>query len=319
MQYRPRTRIVMTGATGQSFHNFNQVYREDPTFEVVAFTAPKASGLVGSCYPAALAGPLYLKGLPIIDEAELERCCRRDRIDQVVFAADRLQAAEVMQTAARVMAAGASFGLLGPAQTQLSAAVPVLAVSAPSADGCPSRTSRWLMHQLRQRGLRLAAVPQPLHLGAVNLTLQRFDSLAALATADGQAAMRLAYQPYLAAGATVYAGADYGEIVRRAEEEADVILWDGSSEVPFIRPDLHIAVLGPQLAADSQYCASMALPLADVVVAETDSADERLPATESLLRQLNAKAAVQLGRNTDPASVLEGYLQRFLQQLLVQV
>jgi predicted GTPase len=319
MQYRPRTRIVMTGAIDQSFHNFNQVYREDPTFEVVAFTAPKASSLVGSRYPAALAGPLYLKGLPIIDEVELERCCRRDRIDQAVFAADRLQAAEVMQTAARVMAAGASFGLLGPAQTQLSAAVPVLAVSALSADGRPSRTSRWLVHQLRQRGLRLAAVPLPLRLGAASLNLQRFASLADLAAASGPAAMHLAYQPYLAAGATVYAGADYGEIVRRAEEEADVILWDGSSDVPFIRPDLHIAVLEPQLAAASQYSASVALQLADVVVVETDAADEMPPAIESQLRQLNAKAAVQLGHNTDPASALESYLQRFLQQLPVKV
>lgn len=331
MHYRLRTRVVMAGATDRSFHNFNQVYREDPTFEVIAFTAAEASGLVGSRYPAALAGPLYLDGLPILNEADLERCCRRDRVDQVVFAADGAQAAEIMQTAARAMAAGANFELLGPAQTMLTAAVPVIAVSTLQADGRTSRTSRWLVQQLRQRGLRLVVVPQPWRWStAVSPTLQRFASLADLATTDSLAADRQAYEPYLAAGATVYTGLDYGEIVRRAEEEADLILWDSSSgDFPFIRPDLHIAVLAPQLtaAAASQYPANVTLRLADVVVAEAAAAEARSPGLDDLLsslRELNPKAKAvpvcyDTDTETDTDSALESYLRRFLQQLPVKV
>jgi predicted GTPase len=238
-------RVLILGAAGRDFHNFNMVYRDDPAVRVVAFTAAQIPGISHRRYPPELAGALYPDGIPIADEAELEVLCRDHRIDEVVFAYSDLAHAEVMHLASRALATGADFTLLGPKRTMLEAARPVIAVTAVRTGCGKSQVARYLSRHLAARGKRVAVLRHPMPYGdLLRERVQRFTTLADLDAARCTAEEREEYEPHLAAGNIVYAGVDYAAILAAASAEVDLILWDaGNNDFPFIRPDLHIVVI----------------------------------------------------------------------------
>ena len=242
-----RTRIVIMGAAGRDFHNFNVVYRDEAAFEVIAFTAAQIPGIAGRRYPAVLAGPLYPDGIAIVQETELETLIHTQEIDQIVFAYSDLAHAELMHLASRALAAGADFTLLGPQRTMIAAGVPVIAVSAVRTGCGKSPVSRWLSRELRSRGLRVAVVRHPMPYGDLaRQSVQRFSNRADLDRAACTIEEREEYEPHLAAGNVVYAGVDYVSIIDQAGRESDLILWDGgNNDFPFVRPDLHIVLVDP--------------------------------------------------------------------------
>ncbi len=273
-----RSRLVIMGAAGRDFHNFNLVYRQTPAVEVVAFTAAQIEGISDRRYPPSLAGPLYPQGIAIVPEADLELICHRYQVDQVVFAYSDLSHPQVMHLASRVLATGADFLLLGPERTMLQASVPVIAVSAVRTGCGKSQVSRWLSQRLRGRGLRLAVIRHPMPYGDLEQQrLQRFASPADLTAAHCTLEEREEYEPHLAVGNLVYAGVDYGEIVPRAAAEADLILWDGgNNDFPFVRPDFHIVLVDALRPGDETgyHPGEAVLRMADVVVvAKADTAD----------------------------------------------
>ena len=293
-----RRRVVIMGAAGRDFHNFNTVYRDDPAAEVVAFTAAQIPGIEGRRYPAALAGTLYPDGIPIVDEAELEDLVRRDAVDRVVFAYSDVTHETVMHKASRVLAAGADFVLLGPHRTMLRAKVPVIAVTAVRTGCGKSQVSRWLSRYLRERGLRVAAIRHPMPYGDLaRQTVQRFESVADLDIADCTIEEREEYEPHIALGNLVFAGVDYAAIVESAAKEADLILWDGgNNDFSFIRPDLNI-VLVDALRPDqltTHHPGEAALRMADVVVInKVDAAgDRQVAAIERAVRGIDPEATI---------------------------
>lgn len=265
-----RMRIVILGAAGRDFHNFNVVYRDDPAAEVVAFTAAQISGIAGRRYPHTLAGPLYPQGIPIVDEDELDTLLRRERIDQVVFAYSDVSHAHVMHLASRVLASGADFVLLGPQRTMIPATVPVIAISAVRTGSGKSQTSRYLSARIRSWGLRVAVLRHPMPYGDLERqAVQRFSSRTDLDDACCTVEEREEYEPHLALGNTVWAGVDYGRIATQAACEADLILWEGgNNDFPFLRPDLHIVLVDPLRPGHevSHHPGETVLRMADVVV-----------------------------------------------------
>lgn len=273
----PRTRIVIMGAAGRDFHNFNVVYRDDPACEVVAFTAAQIGGIASRRYPPSLAGPLYPEGIPVIGEDELEAWCGRGRVEQVVFAYSDIAHADVMHHASRALAAGADFLLLGPERTMLAARLPVIAVSAVRTGCGKSQTARWLSRLLRRHDLSVSVIRHAMPYGDLERqAVQRFATRADLAAAHCTIEEREEYEPHLAAGNIVYAGVDYGRILQQAQRTADVILWDGgNNDFPFIRPDLHIVLVDPLRPGHetTHHPGEAVLRMADVVVvAKTDAA-----------------------------------------------
>lgn len=244
-----RTRVVILGAAGRDFHDFNVLFRDDPSYEVVAFTATQIPDIAGRRYPAALAGDLYPEGIPVADEAELERLITGEQIDLVVFAYSDVRHAHVMHLAARANAAGAAFLIPGD-QTMLSSSKPVVSVTAVRTGAGKSQTSRKIRSILAAAGRTTAAIRHPMPYGnLVRQRLQRFTSFADLDAADVTIEEREEYEPYLREGAIVFAGADYQAILTAAEAEADVIVWDGgNNDTPFIRPDIDICVVDPHRA-----------------------------------------------------------------------
>jgi predicted GTPase len=241
---KTRRRVVILGAAGRDFHNFNAVYRDDPAVEVVAFTATQIPGVADRRYPPVLSGPHHPAGIPILDESRLEEICRTQKADTVVFAYSDVEHAHVMHLASRALAAGADFALLGPRRTMLSSAKPVIAVTAVRTGCGKSQIARWLSRYLRERGQRVAALRHPMPYGDLaQERVQRFAARADLDAAKCTAEEREEYEPHIAAGNVVFAGVDYAAILAAAEAEADIIVWDGgNNDFPFIAPDLHIAV-----------------------------------------------------------------------------
>ncbi len=270
-------RVVIMGTAGRDFHNFNMVYRDDLRYQVIAFTATQIPGIAGRRYPPALAGERYPDGLPIVDEAELERLCREEAIDEVAFSYSDVTHQTVMHAASRALAGGADFVLLGPRRTMIAAKVPVIAVSAVRTGCGKSQVGRWLSAHLRDRGLSAAVLRHPMPYGQLERqAVQRFASRDDLAAADCTIEEREEYEPHIAAGHPIFAGVDYARIVELAEREAQVILWEGgNNDYPFLRPDLHI-VLADALRPDqetSHHPGEAVLRMADVaVIAKTDSA-----------------------------------------------
>ncbi|MGK7944086.1 MAG: cyclic 2,3-diphosphoglycerate synthase [Microcystaceae cyanobacterium] len=265
-----RQRIIIMGAAGRDFHNFNQVYRNNPQFEVVAFTATQISGIAGRSYPPSLAGELYPNGIPIVEQSELERLCQTENIDTVVFAYSDVKHTEVMHIASSVLASGADFQLLGTKNTFLKANIPVIAVSAVRTGCGKSQTTRWLSKLLRQKELKVAAIRHPMPYGDLEKQkVQRFATFDDLTAADCTIEEREEYEPHIAAGNIVYAGVDYGLIMEKAQSEADVLLWDGgNNDFPFIKPDLHLVLTDPLRSGDETHYhpGEMVLRLADIVL-----------------------------------------------------
>ncbi len=300
-QKKTPIRIIIMGAAGRDFHNFNQVYRHNKDVEVVAFTAAQISGIANRRYPASLAGSLYPEGIPIVAETELESLCRREQIDCVVFAYSDLTHAEVMHLASRAMVAGADFLLLGPEKTMLPAQVPVIAVSAVRTGCGKSQTTRWLSKLLRQKGLKVAVIRHPMPYGDLEKQIvQRFASKADLDVAKCTIEEREEYEPHLEVGNIVYAGVDYGLIVNKAEQEADIILWDGgNNDFPFIQPDLHLVLVDPLRPGDetTHHPGEVVLRMADIaIIAKVDSAaDADVQRVSDTVKRVNPKAVIVRG------------------------
>ncbi len=278
-QQSARTRVVIMGAAGRDFHNFNMVYRDDPGSEVVAFTATQIPKIAGRRYPPSLAGEHYPHGIAIVDETELSELCVHQHIDQVVFAYSDVTHARVMHTASVVLSSGADFVLLGPEHTMLPAKVPVIATSAVRTGCGKSQTTRWLSALLKQQGRQIAVIRHPMAYGDLERqAVQRFASRNDLDAARCTIEEREEYEPHLGLGNIVYAGVDYARIVARAEVEADVILWDGgNNDFPFIRPDLHLVLVDPLRPGNetTHHPGEAVLRMADIiVVAKANSASD---------------------------------------------
>jgi predicted GTPase len=265
-----RQRVLILGAAGRDFHDFNTVFRDDAGVEVVAFTATQIPGIGGRRYPASLAGPLYPDGIPIEDESRLEEICAAERVDQVVLAYSDLTHPQAMHMASRALATGAGFRMLGPRRTMLRSSRPVVAVSAVRTGCGKSQTARWLAARLRDRGLRVVALRHPMPYGDLEAQrVQRFASHQDIDDASCTAEEREEYEPYVEAGAVVYAGVDYAAILARAEQEAQVILWDGgNNDFPFVEPQVHVVLvdaLRPD-QVDTHHPGEATLRMADIVV-----------------------------------------------------
>lgn len=308
-----RRRVVVLGAAGRDFHVFNTLYRDDPACEVVAFTAAQIPGIAGRRYPAVLAGPLYPGGIPIVAEEDLEELCRRERVATVVFAYSDVPHQHVMHLASRALACGADFVLPGPDRTMLAARVPVIAVSAVRTGCGKSQVARWLTRRLATRGLRVVAMRHPMPYGDLaREAVQRFASRDDLAAARCTIEEREEYEPHLANGTVVYAGVDYAAILARAEQEAEVIVWDGgNNDFPFLRPDLHL-VLVDALRPDqisTHHPGETVARMADVIVVnKVDAAPQAdVQAAIAACRAVNPSAAVVRTaspvRLDDPAAV----------------
>jgi predicted GTPase len=295
MPEKPR-RVVIVGAAGRDFHNFNVVYRDDPSVRVVAFTATQIPGIAGRAYPAPLAGSLYPEGIPIHDEDELETICRRLEVDEVVFAYSDVEHAQVMHVASRTLAVGADFSLLGPRRTMLRSRLPVVAVSA-ARTGCgKSQTSRFISRRLRDKGLRVAVLRHPMPYGdLVAQRVQRFATAADLDAARCTNEEREEYEPHLEIGNVVFAGVDYAAILEKAEEEAEILIWDGgNNDYPFLAPDLHVAIadaLRPDQVT-THHPGEAVLRMADVVVVnKVDAArSEDVQRLEAAVKAINPRA-----------------------------
>jgi predicted GTPase len=310
------------GAAGRDFHNFNQVYRNNPKVEVVAFTATQIAGIANRFYPSSLAGSLYPNGIPIVEESELESLCQKEHIDQVVFAYSDVPHKEVMHIASKALASGADFTFLGPQHTMLKAKVPVIAVSAVRTGCGKSQTTRWLSKLLKQKGLKVAAIRHPMPYGDLEKqAVQRFASFADLDVANCTVEEREEYEPHLAAGNIVYAGVDYQRIVAQAEQEADIILWDGgNNDFPFISPDLHIVIVDPLRPGDetTHHPGEVSLRMADVViVAKVDvAATADVQKVIENVRSVNRKAIVIKGRS--PITLQSSMSLRNLRVLVIE-
>jgi len=295
------TRIVIMGAAGRDFHNFNVVYRDDPASRVVAFTAAQIPAIADRRYPAALAGERYPGGIPILDEGRLADLCRAEQVDQVVFAYSDISHAEVMHKASIVLAAGADFVMLGPERTMIRARVPVIAVCAVRTGCGKSQTTRWLSARLKTHGLKVAVIRHPMPYGDLERqAVQRFATRADLDAAGCTLEEREEYEPHLALGNLVYAGVDYPEIVRQAQDEADIILWDGgNNDFSFVRPDLHIVLVDPLRAGHetSHHPGEAVLRMADIVlIAKSNSASAAdLATVRDNVRRIRPDATVVHG------------------------
>jgi predicted GTPase len=293
-----RTRTLILGAAGRDFHNFNMVYREQPEVEIVAFTATQISDIADRIYPPSLAGPLYPDGIPIIEETELEKLCREKKIAQVVFAYSDISHIELMHLASRILVAGADFILLGPEHTMLQAKVPVIAVCAVRTGCGKSPATLWLSKLMRQRNISAAVIRHPMPYGELEKQkVQRFATIPDLDVAECTLEEREEYEPHLNIGNVVYAGVDYEKIVRAAEKEADLILWDGgNNDFPFIRPDLHIVLVDPLRPGHetAYYPGEVVLRMADIVViGKIDAAAEAdVRKVEQAVRAVNPNAAI---------------------------
>jgi len=245
-----QTRVIIMGAAGRDFHDFNTVFRDDPRYQVVAFTATQIPDIANRTYPAELAGALYPDGIPIYPEEELPRLIRELRADAVVFSYSDVSHQYVMHRASLVLAEGADFWLLGPNRTMLRSRCPVLAVVAARTGSGKSQTSRKLVRLLREAGWRVVVVRHPMPYGDLRRQVcQRFASYQDLDEHRCTIEEREEYEPHLDRGAIVYAGVDYGRILRAAEEEADIILWDGgNNDLPFFQPDYTVCVVDPHRA-----------------------------------------------------------------------
>lgn len=265
-----RRRVLIVGAAGRDFHNFNVRYRDDSTFEVVAFTATQIPGIEGRTYPADLAGSLYPEGIPIHPEDDLEKLIEDLSVDEVVFSYSDISHNAVMHLASRALAAGADYMLLGPRSTALEPEVPCIAVCAVRTGSGKSQTTRAVTRILKEAGKKVAVVRHPMPYGKLQEQIaQRFETYQDLIDADCTIEEREEYEPHLAQGSIVYAGVDYGEILQMAQKEADVVLWDGgNNDLPFYVPDVWITVADPlRVGHETTYHPGEAnLRAADIVV-----------------------------------------------------
>ena len=294
-------KIIIIGAAGRDFHNFNTFYRDNPAYNVVAFTAAQIPDIAGRKYPASLAGSLYPNGIPIYDQADLERLIKDLDVDACVFSYSDVPYTFVMGLGAVVNAAGAAFTQLGHKNTMLKSDKPVIAVGA-SRTGCgKSQTSRRIIEILMANGLKVIAVRHPMPYGDLEAQkVQRFATIEDLAKHNCTIEEMEEYEPHVIRGNVIYAGVDYEAILRAAENDpsgCDVILWDGgNNDFPFYRPDLMVTVVDPHRPGHelSYYPGEITVRLADVVVInKIDSADfDNIQAVRANIERVNPRAVV---------------------------
>jgi predicted GTPase len=291
-------RVIIMGAAGRDFHDFNVVYRDDPSVEVVAFTATQIPFIDDREYPAVLAGSNYPGGIPIHPEEELEELIRDRKVTDVVFAYSDVSYEDVMHVSSRVLAAGSNFTLLGPEATMLRARVPVVAVCAVRTGCGKSQTTQYLAELLKRQGLRVVAVRHPMPYGDLAAQkVQRFADLADLDAANVTVEEREEYEAHIRAGTIVYAGVDYEAILEQAQMECDVLLWDGgNNDLPFYRPDVLITVVDPLRAGHERlyHPGEANVRMADaVLVNKVDVAEpDDLERLEASVRDLNPAAPI---------------------------
>ena len=291
-------KILILGAAGRDFHNFNVVFRGDPEYNVVAFTANQIPGIANRRYPTELAGPLYPAGIPIFEEKDLERLVKEHEIDAAVFSYSDISYPNLMHLASRVVASGADFWLLSSSRTQLKSSVPVISICAVRTGCGKSPVGRLVASELRREGQRVVVVRHPMPYGDLAAqAVQRFAVMEDLDRHQCTIEEREEYEPHLREGTIVYAGVDYGRILRQAEKEADVVLWDGgNNDTPFYESDLQVVVADPHRPGHelAYYPGEVNLRRADVVVInKVDTASpENVETVRKNIRASNPQARV---------------------------
>jgi predicted GTPase len=294
---RPR-RVIIMGAAGRDFHNFNLCFRDRSEYRVVAFTAAQIPTIEGRCYPAELAGKLYPKGIPIYPESDLVSLIHSESVDLVVFSYSDVSYGDLMHHEAQVSAAGADFMMVGVAHTQLKARVPVVSVGAVRTGCGKSQTTRRICEILAQNGKTMVVVRHPMPYGdLVRQKVQRFASREDFDRFHCTIEEREEYEPHIERGTVVYAGVDYGEVLSQAQEEADILVWDGgNNDTPFFKPTVHIVLVDPHRPGHElrYYPGETNLRLADaVVINKVDTVDPRnLDQMRDNIRRVNSKAVV---------------------------
>lgn len=305
--------MLILGAGGRDFHNFNMVFRDNPDFEVVGFTAAQIPGIVGRRYPPELAGNLYPEGIPILPEDDMEKIVKDRGIDLVVLAYSDLTYSDVGSKLSRALAAGASFMILGPRDTMLESSKPVLAVTAVRTGSGKSTVSRAIVEELVKRGFQVAPIRHPMAYGDLaQAAVQVFETYEDLDRYNVTVEEREEYEQYIRMGLRVYAGVDYGRILARAERDADIILWDGgNNDWPFIRPDLMITVADAMRPGQevSSFPGEVNARMADVVI--INKADQAKPDAikhiKENIKRINPNALVAVAESVvtadDPSKI----------------
>ncbi len=275
-----KNRVIIIGAAGRDFHNFNVVYRDNPNHEVIAFTAAQIPDIDGRKYPASLAGKLYLNGIPIYDEKDLEKIIRERKVDECVLSYSDLSYQSVMRLGSRVIAAGAKFSMLGTSSTMIKSEKPIIAIVAVRTGCGKSQTSRAVVEILKSVGKKVVSIRHPMPYGDLEeQKIQRYASITDLVKHKCTIEEMEEYEPHIVMGSVVYAGVDYGAILKRAEKEADVIVWDGgNNDMSFYKPNLTITVVDPLRAGHevSYYPGEVNFRLADIIVInKIDSANSK--------------------------------------------
>ncbi|UCH57731.1 MAG: GTPase [Candidatus Bathyarchaeota archaeon] len=297
-------RVIIMGAAGRDFHNFNTFYKGNPDYEIVAFTAAQISeidaesGVEHRVYPPELAGERYPEGIRIYPESMLESLIEELSVDEVVFAYSDVSHGYVMDEASRVLAAGASFTLLGPKATMIKPTKPLISVCASRTGSGKSPTSRWLISRLKEKGYRVVVIRHPMPYGNLRKQkVQRFEVMEDLDKHDCTIEEREDYEPHLERGAIVFAGVDYGLILKEAEKEADIVLWDGgNNDFPFYEPTIHIVLVDPHRAGHelSYYPGETNVRMADIVIVSkvNTARPEDVERTMENARKINPKARI---------------------------
>ncbi|NQU26971.1 MAG: GTPase [Candidatus Marinimicrobia bacterium] len=317
-----KIKTLIMGAAGRDFHNFNVIYRNNAKYDVVAFTATQIPDIEGRLYPAALAGELYPEGILIHDESDLEVLIERHEVEEVVFAYSDVSYETVMRKAARVIAVGAHFKLLGSKPTMIKSTKPVIGIGAVRTGCGKSQTTRLVAKILKDAGKKVAAIRHPMPYGdLVAQKVQRFASIDDLKKHKCTIEEMEEYEPHINTGTIIYAGVDYEAILREAEQEADVILWDGgNNDLPFYQLDLNIVVVDPHRPGHeiSYFPGETNLLMADVVIInKIDSADaEDIEEVRWNIREVNPDAIVIDGAS--PISVEDAHLILGKRALIVE-
>ncbi len=298
MAVSKRINTIIVGAAGRDFHNFNMLYRDNETYNVIAFTAAQIPNIAGRKYPAALAGTSYPKGIPIYEEKDLEQLIRTHHVDEVVFSYSDVTYRHVMSLSSRVTTAGADFKILSAHNTMIKSNKPVISVCAVRTGSGKSQTCRKVAKLLHEFGFRVAAVRHPMPYGDLEKQkVQRFATVGDLKKHKCTIEEMEEYEPHIVSGTIIYAGVDYEAILRQAENDADIIIWDGgNNDLPFYKPDVHIVVADPLRVGDElrYYPSEANLRMADVVVInKIDSATpESVFTLRENIRSVNTKAKI---------------------------
>ena len=297
-------KVIIMGAAGRDFHNFNSFYRSNPDYEVVAFTAAQISdldaesGVEKRVYPPELAGIGYPGGIRIYPESMLERLIEELDVDEVVFSYSDVSHGYVMNEASRALAAGATFVLLGPEATMIKPSKPLVSVCASRTGSGKSPTSRWLLPRLKEKGYRVVVIRHPMPYGNLaKQRVQRFETLEDLDRHECTIEEREDYEPHIENGAIVFAGVDYKEILEAAENEADVVVWDGgNNDFPFYEPTVHIVLVDPHRVGDelNYYPGTTNVRMADIVIVSkvNTAKPEDVERTIENVKELNPSARV---------------------------